>query len=296
MKRNLFAFIVFISLSGFMYAQTSLDQALVDAAQQLSERLEKGSTVAVMQIRSPAGQLSDYVIDELNNHIVNTGALIAVDRHQLDLIRGEIDFNDTDEVSQQSQQQVGRMLGARSIITGSLNDVAGSYRLVLRALSVENAAIQASVSLNVDKNDRIVQNFIREASGIVQDYTTNERAKIAGLNILFGTGSFMERDIFGGGITAGVEGTGLALMLIGIIDKTLSEDEMGEEAEIRDNILTFGGAGIMAGGIVFGIIRGFTYHRPGSSVSFVNPNNWNLAILPDRNGNATVQMSYTLRF
>lgn len=295
MKRNLLVFTVFISLSGLMYAQTSLDQALRDAAQQLSERLEKGSTVAVMQIRSPAGQLSDYMIDELNNHIVNIGSLTAVDRNQLDLIRGEIDFNDTDEVSQQSQQQMGRMLGARSIITGSLSDVAGSYRLVLRALLVENASIQASVSLNVDKNDRIVQNFIREASGIVQDYTINERARIAGLNIIFGTGSFIERDIFGGGITAGVEGTGLVLMLIGIIDGASYADN-NEDPPIADNILSWGGAGLFAGGIVFGIIRGFTYHKPGSAISFTDLNNWNLAILPDKNGAATVQMSYTMHF
>jgi hypothetical protein len=287
MKRNLFVFAVFISLSGLIYAQTSLDQALGNAAQQLSERLEKGSTVAVMQIRSPASQLSDYMIDELNNHIVNIGALIAVDRNQLDLIRGEIDFNDTDEVSQQSQQQAGRILGARSIITGSLSDVAGSYRLVLRALSVENAAIQASVSLSINNDDRVVRNFIREAAGTVQDYTTNERLRIAGLNILFGTGSFMERDKFGGGITAAAEGTGLALMVIGII---------GVRDSVMDNVLTFGGAGLLTGGIVFGIIRGFTYHKPGSTVSFVDPNNWQLAILPDKNGGATVQMSYTMRF
>jgi hypothetical protein len=294
MKRSLLAFIVFIGFSGLVYAQTSLDQALKDAAQQISEKLEKGSTVAVMQIRSPAGPLSDYMIDELNNHIVNIGALIAVDRNQLDLIRKEIDFNDTDEVSQQSQQQVGRMLGAKSIITGSLSDVAGFYRLVLRALSVENAAIQASVSLNVDKKDRIVQNFIQETRGSIQDLTTAERAKMAGLNILFGTGSFMERDMLGGGITAAAEGVGLVLMLYGIIDMNAYTDS--SYIPDFDYVAAWGGLGLVAGGAIFGVVRGFTYHRPGSSVSLADPHNWRLAILPGKNGGAAVQMAYTIRF
>jgi hypothetical protein len=295
MKKNTLILAVFISLSGLGYGQTSLDQALKDAAQQLSDRLEAGSTVAVIQIRSPASHLSEYLIDELNGHIVNIGAIVAVDRRRLDLIRGEIDFNDTEEVSLKSQQQAGHILGARSIITGSLNDVAGSYRLSIQALSVENAAIQASVSLNIDKRDRVVQNLIQAESGIREDYTINERVKIAGLNVLFGTGSFMEKDVLGGAITAGAEGVGLAVMLVGIIDGA-SYKKHGEAPPVADTVLAWSGAGVLVGGVIFGVIRGFTYHRPGSSVSLVDPNNWNLAILPGRNSSTMVQMSYTLRF
>jgi hypothetical protein len=302
MKRKTFVITALLSFCGVtLYAQNnvSLDQALKTAAGEFSQKLEKGSTVAVIQIRSDSGLLSDYMIDELNNQIVNLGSLTAVDRRQLDLIRGEIDFNDSEEVSQASQQQAGRMLGARSIITGSLNEIGGVYRLRLQSLSVENAAIQVSTSLNVNKRDRVVQNLILEESGAVQDYTISERVAMAGLNVIFGTGSWIKRDFFGGGITAATEGLGLVLMLYGIIDAASYQGAYQggvDDPPPFDAYATYIGAGLLAGGAIFGIVRGFTYHKPGANIGLADPNNWNLAILPGENGRGAVQMSYTVRF
>jgi hypothetical protein len=284
-----------------LYAQNnvSLDQALKTAAAEFSQKLEKGSTVAVIQIRSDSVALSDYMIDELNNQIVNIGSLTAVNRRQLDLIRGEINFNDTEEVNQASQQQAGRMLGAKSIITGSLSEIGGVYRLSLQSLLVEGAVIQANSSVNVDKRDRIVQNLILEESDDVQDYTISERAAMAGLNVIFGTGSWMKKDFLGGGITAATEGVGLVLMLYGIIDAASYRGEYDggvDDPPVFDTYATYIGAGLLGGGAIFGIIRGFTYHKPGATVGFANPDNWNIAVLPGKNGRGAVQMSYTLRF
>jgi hypothetical protein len=289
---------LFFCFTGMMiYAQTavSLDQAIKTAAQQFSQKLEKGSTVAVLYFGSESQQFSAYVMDELTNEIVNVGTLTAVDRRRLDLIRSEIEFNESGDISDQSQQQAGRMLGAQSIITGTLEDIGSVYRFRVQSLTVESAKVQASASLNLNKKDPVVQNFMKEASGI-QDYTKNERAIMAGLNVLFGTGSWMKRDTFGGGITAGAEGLGLVLLLYGAIDSASYTEDSTSSVPDFDYFAMYGGAGILAGGAIFGIIRGFTYHKPGANLALADLNNWNLAILPDKNGLGAVRMSYTLHF
>jgi hypothetical protein len=194
------------------------------------------------------------------------------------------------------------MLGAKSIITGSLEDIGSVYRFRIRALLVESAGIQASVSLNINKRDPIVQNLRKEVL-LTEDYTTNERLATAGLNIIFGTGSWIQKDFFGGGITAATEGIGLVLLLYGLIDSSYYEGEVNtpydhyvDDPPVLDTYAIYIGAGLLASGAVFGIIRAFTYHRPGVRVGLANPDNWNLAILPGKNGRGAVQMSYTLHF
>jgi curli biogenesis system outer membrane secretion channel CsgG len=74
-------------------------------------------------------RLSAYVIDELNNAIVNAneGKITVVDRQQLNLIMQEMQFQTSGLVSDESAQAIGRILGAQYIVSGSMEPVAGFY-------------------------------------------------------------------------------------------------------------------------------------------------------------------------
>ena len=98
----------------------TLDQALKEAADRIDGRLAAKTKIAPLNFNSPHDKFSGYVLDEVTANLVDSRKLTVVDRKEVDLIRGEFDFQLSGEVGDDSMQQLGRMLGAQSIISGSL--------------------------------------------------------------------------------------------------------------------------------------------------------------------------------
>ncbi|MDR3200140.1 MAG: CsgG/HfaB family protein [Spirochaetales bacterium] len=88
-------------------------------------------------------------------NIVNNGKLTVVDRQNLDIIRQEMNFQMSGEVDEASAQEIGKKLGAQTILSGSIELLGDMYRLRIRAISVQTAAIQGVQSANVGQ-DRIL--------------------------------------------------------------------------------------------------------------------------------------------
>jgi hypothetical protein len=92
MKRRLFA--VFALLSAlFVYGQakdSTLDGAIRDAAQQIQNDLAKGQTIIVYQFDSHNPRLSDYILKELFDDLVNSHKFIVLDRTAQEVIDAEI--------------------------------------------------------------------------------------------------------------------------------------------------------------------------------------------------------------
>jgi hypothetical protein len=304
MKRFIMSAFLVLAMVFSAFSQTlTLDEAIKASTVEMGIRLGKEVKVAVLNFSSTSPTMAAYVIDELNNAIVNNGRLTAVDRQRLDLIRQELDFNDSGEVSNESAQQIGRMVGAQMIISGSLALAGSSYRFRVQALEVETAAIKYSYSQNI-QNDQLVKTLMASgADAEIADFSTNERVKAAALNLFFGAGSFfVEKDMLGGGITAAAEALGVVGVIVGAglassstttsYGGGASSSSSGSDAAVP---LIVGGAVLLTGGVVYGIIRAFTYHRPGSIVA-LNKAPFNLALVPGNGGNVAVQMSYILRY
>jgi len=133
----------------------TLDQAIKEAAVQIDERIKAGSKIAPLNFSSPSDNFSSYVLDELTANLVDSRKLIVVDRKEIDLIRDEFKFQFSGEVGDDSMQALGRMLGAQSIISGSLTDMGGFYRIVIRVLNVQNASVEVQYRSNI-ANDTVV--------------------------------------------------------------------------------------------------------------------------------------------
>jgi hypothetical protein len=95
------------------------------------------------------------VIEELTGELVMGRKVTIVDRRSLALIRQELNLNMSGDVSDESAQAIGRMLGAQSIVSGSLTDMGTFYRFRVRVINVETAAIQTQVSLNLQKDAQV---------------------------------------------------------------------------------------------------------------------------------------------
>jgi TolB-like protein len=157
MKRFfLLVFPLLVTLPCFAQNAPSLDKAISDSAVYLEGRLKSGSKVVVLNVNTSNAQLSDYIIDELSAYMVNGSKLIVVDRKNLELIRQEMHFQMSGEVSDETAQEIGRKLGAQYIVSGSLTSLGSTFRMRIQAISVETAQIAGMQNLNIPAGDRII--------------------------------------------------------------------------------------------------------------------------------------------
>ena len=144
--------------------EVSLSTAIRMAASRMEMRLDAGTKIALINFTSPSQAFSDYVLDELSAVLVNNGHLIVVDRANLDKIRQELGFNVSGEVSDASMQEIGQMLGAQALVTGSLTSIADLRRVMFKVIMTETATV--TVQHNADIiNDRRVQALLAQGGG-----------------------------------------------------------------------------------------------------------------------------------
>jgi len=296
-------FVFFALLTTAVYAQT-LDSTIADAAAGISERLPEKTTVVALDFQSPSERLANYVIDELNGKMVNIGKLKPVERRQLAAVRSELTFNVSGDVSDESAQRIGHMLGAQYIIMGSIEMIGSEYRLRFRAITVESASIEYSFSQNI-KNDRILESLLAGSNAIMVDFTAQQRIGASALNLLFGAGSFfIQNDNRGGGITAAFEGLGAIAMIAGQLlyyadygDRDY--DYYAHSYSLLDTYYAYPfyiGLASYLGGAIYGIIRAQTYHKPGSQVAVSPPNGFQLNLVSHDNKYSGLQFTYKLSF
>ncbi|MDR0600983.1 MAG: hypothetical protein LBG42_01245, partial [Treponema sp.] len=133
----------------------SLDKAVQDAAQNIESVLQSGSRVAVLNVNSDSESLADHIIAELTGRLVNGRKLVITDRKNLDLIRSEMNFQLSGDVSDESMQAIGKMLGAEYIVSGSFTNLGGTFRFRVRTINVTTAVIETQSSAVVLADNQI---------------------------------------------------------------------------------------------------------------------------------------------
>jgi hypothetical protein len=139
------------------------------------------------------------------------------------------------------------------------------------------------------RNDRVLESLLRGTNYLV-DFTFQERLTASALNLAFGAGSFfIERDGVGGGVTALIEGLGVVAMGIGGYMNTVFPVPLYD-------FIFYGGLGVYVGGVVYGIIRAQTYHKPGSQMA-VNPlDRLGIDLVSTANDGPGLKISYAWSF
>ncbi|MDR0503922.1 MAG: CsgG/HfaB family protein [Treponema sp.] len=152
-----FLFILILLFPVFAFSQNAvgIDTALQNSIAYLNTRIQPNTKVVVLNFSSVWPKLSEYVVEELIGHIVNDGKLTVVDRTNLDIIRQEMDFQLSGEVSNESAQAIGHKLGAQSIISGSIIDTGSGIRLRLRIIAVETAQMLGMHNINLAQDNRL---------------------------------------------------------------------------------------------------------------------------------------------
>ena len=133
----------------FSQETSNTDNVILEVAQYLDKRLPAKSIVAVLNIESDNLMLSSYIIGELVNAIIELGNLVPVERDNIDLAKKELAFQLSGDVSDESAQAIGKMLGAQIIVSGKISAFDRMYLLEIKAISVETAAIMGTISKNI---------------------------------------------------------------------------------------------------------------------------------------------------
>jgi tetratricopeptide (TPR) repeat protein len=134
----------------------ALDTAIRELSDYLNRRIPKGSKSVFLNVKSDWPAFSEYILDCLQENAVNDGVFTVVDRQQLNAIRSELNFQWSGEVSDKSAQEIGQMLGAQTIVSGLVTKVGSDYRIQVRAIAVQTAAVQGLTTKNVSNKGALV--------------------------------------------------------------------------------------------------------------------------------------------
>ncbi|MBN2812204.1 MAG: hypothetical protein JXP39_09970 [Spirochaetales bacterium] len=247
-----------LSLSVFAAGKSfRLDDGIAEISGKLSGRLPAGTKIVIYDISASTQEASSYVIDGLTLELLELGSLRIVDRENIAKVRAELSFQMSGDVSDDSAQRLGAMLGAETLVTGSLDKLSGGYRLSLKAIQVETSEIQYMGTVNIAATDetetllgqvnprKSAAASVGSAARSVADFSG--RLICSSVNFFFGIGSYMQGDFSGGRRVMFWE-----LVSIGGLVWGASKNDAGEDGSFL----------MMAGGVGFAATVAYAYVRP----------------------------------
>ena len=153
MNSKKFSARVLVFLCAAALSAIEIEDALHQTAEQFSSSIKSGTTIAIIGISSATQDLSDFMLDELTLGFVQTKKLTIANRANLEAIKTEMNFQLSGEVSDESIQQIGAMVGANIVVHGSLKPLGRNFNLVVQALDVTTAAVVDMCRFSVEPND-----------------------------------------------------------------------------------------------------------------------------------------------
>jgi len=290
--KKVFSIIVFLTVVFSVYGQSgntvSLDTAISNAALHIQDRLSQGTNIIVYQFQSQDPRLSDYVLKELFNKLVNYRKFTVLDRTAQDVIDAEFDFQfrrSAGMISDDSLASLTKRIGAGAIVTGSLEQAGNEFRFRIRVIGTETTIAIVSYVSSVNKNDKRIKALTKT------EPNTGEKIGTGALNSLLGLGSYIERD-FAGGLTV-TAGYAIAGGLI-VVEATL----LDWDSPIVGIPAT---AGLAVSGLtlMYGFVRPFAYHRSLRVASVMENIQPRIVLISNEytgNSNLGFNMTYTVRF
>jgi len=247
-----------------------LDDGILSVAKGISAKLPMGTKVVVLDIKADKQTASDYIVEELTADLLDLGKLVLVDRKNMEEIRQELALQVSGDVSDESAQKLGEMLGAEVLITGSFDLLSDKYRMPIKAVRVETSEIlyisTTSISSSADTEALFgkpsgsetaaraatsVGSAVGSAARSVADFSG--RFICSAVNPVLGLGSYMQGDTDGGGTVVFWEIVGTGAIVWGSY-RLQQEQSWGQQ-------LVAGGSVAIGLTVIYAFIRPWTYNR-----------------------------------
>jgi TolB-like protein len=156
----------------------SLDDAIHTTAVEIKDALDQDVKVALLNFTAPTNRFSNYVIEELSVDLVRGKKLLIVERKELDLIRKEQNFQLSGEVSDESAQAIGKLLGAQAVMSGELVSMGGTYRFRVKIINTESGGIEVAYSVAISAQDQQLAYLLSNADAEKSEREQAERKAV----------------------------------------------------------------------------------------------------------------------
>lgn len=137
-------------------ASLDWDGAMARLATDLSANLRTSGSglvkVAVIDLTTPDGRacpLGGVIAEELTTRLFAAGRFEVIERRQLQRILQEQQMSVSDLLDPASAARLGRLVGTRGLVTGTIATAGDSYRINARIILVETAAVASVASAEV---------------------------------------------------------------------------------------------------------------------------------------------------
>jgi TolB-like protein len=146
----------------------AIEQARINIEAQLNQE-EPGTGIVVLNFQdmsnsNPNTALSDYVVNNLAGSFTLSRFFRVINRSDLGTLEQELRYQNGGAVSDSQAVRIGHQLGARYVITGSLQPLAGRYQFSIRVINVETAQQAAFFMIDVRETDPDIQEFTGAAA------------------------------------------------------------------------------------------------------------------------------------
>lgn len=134
---------VSLALMAYAFAQETV------LTEEISQQLSEGKqTVAILDFegRGISEMEAATLTDRLMSEMVNTNAVIMVERNQMEEILQEQGFQQSGCTTAECAAEVGALLGVQNMVSGSFGKLGNTYTIDSKMFSVETGATIRSVS------------------------------------------------------------------------------------------------------------------------------------------------------
>jgi TolB-like protein len=146
----------------------AIEQARIDIETQLNQE-EPGTGIVVLNFQDMSSasantSLSDYVVNNLAGSFTLSRFFSVINRSDLATLQQEVRYQNGGAVSDSEAASIGHQLGARYVITGTLQPLAGRFQFSIRAINVETAQQAAFSVIDIRESDPDIQEFTGKAA------------------------------------------------------------------------------------------------------------------------------------
>lgn len=146
-----------------------LRRAVEELAGQLGERVEQGQTITIAVADFPdlSGNISNlgrFVAERLTTELsLQPDRFQVIERRRLVSVIEELKLSTSELVDPEHVREVGRMLGAEALVTGSLSNLGTVVDIDARVILIESLRVFPGARVSVSK-DRVVEDLL--AAGV----------------------------------------------------------------------------------------------------------------------------------
>ncbi len=148
----------------------SLDDALDYTGKALSNELQKiagrdfakagkATVIIIADFATVEGKItrfSRYIADKLTPYFARSKNFSVLERALIDKVIEEHKFQASPFVDEDSTQEFGKLLGAETIITGTISELGNAFYINTKAVDVTKGNILTSLDVEIKRNSRMV--------------------------------------------------------------------------------------------------------------------------------------------